>query len=151
ALNAFGAAERHYEAAVDLWPHDDAERAALLLRLGKARYFADMEGADVLADAEELLLEAGDREAAAEAAGFLAILAPPSGESPDKVVEPLDRTRALGQGLEASPTTIGLLLDLVLYLVLAGEHQEAIRLADEALADARALELTELEARALAI
>jgi class 3 adenylate cyclase/tetratricopeptide (TPR) repeat protein len=151
ALNAFAAAERHYAAAVDLWPHDDPERAVLLLHLGKARYYADMDGADVLEDAERMLLDAGDREEAAEAAGFLANLAHQSGEPHENVFEHLYRTRALIQGLEASPTTIDLLLDLALYLVLTGEHQEAIHLANEALADAQAFELTELEARALAI
>ena len=151
ALNAFGAAERHYAAAVDLWPQDDPERAVLLLRLGKARYYADMEGADVLADAERMLIESGDREAAAEAAGFLANLAHQSGEPHETVFEHLHRARALVQVLDASPTTIDLLLDLAIYLVLTGEHEEAIGLANEALAEARELELPELEARALAI
>jgi len=151
ALNAFGPAERHYAAAVDLWPSDDPDRAVLLLRLGKARYYADMEGADVLADAERMLLASGDREAAAEAAGFLANLSHQSGEPHEKVFEHLHRTRTLVQGLDASPTTVDLLLDLALYLVLTSEHEEAIGLANEALVDARTLELPELEARALAI
>ena len=51
SLNAFPAAERYFLAALDLWPEQDLERPSLLLRLGQARYYANTEGADVLADA----------------------------------------------------------------------------------------------------
>jgi class 3 adenylate cyclase/tetratricopeptide (TPR) repeat protein len=151
ALNAFAAAERHYQPAIELWPEDDAERPALLLRLGKARYYADMKGADVLADAERLLLDAGDRESAAQAAVFLANLAHQSGEPHETVFEHLHRAQAFVEGLQASYTMIDVLVDLAVYLRLAGQHEQGIRLANRALADAEALELPELEARALAI
>ena len=150
SLNAFGAAERHYAAALDLWPDDDAERPALLLRLGRARYYADVEGADVLSDAETGLLEAGNRESAAEAANYLALLALHHGETQERVFEHAHRAQAHVEGLGTSRARAQVLLDLAGFLVLAGRHEEAVSLAEEAIRDAEAFELRELEAQALA-
>ena len=44
ALNAFAAAERHYQEAVDLSPEDDPERPWLMLRVGRSRYYAYTDG-----------------------------------------------------------------------------------------------------------
>ena len=150
SLNAFAAAERHYAAALDLWPEDDPDRPVLLFRLGKARYYADVEGADVLSDAETGLLEAGDRESAAEAATYLALLANQRGESQERVFEHAFRAKAHVESLGASRARAQVLLDLAGFLVLAAQHEEAITLAEEAIRDAEALELPELEALALA-
>ena len=136
SLNAFGAAERHYAAALDLWPDDDAERPALLPSLGRARYYADVEGADVLSDAETGLLEAGNRESAAEAANYLALLALHHGETQERVFERAHRAQAHVEGLGTSRARAQVLLDLAGYLVLAGRHEEAVSLAEEAIRDA---------------
>ena len=150
ALNAFSAAERHYAGALDLWPAADPERPSLLFLLGKARYYADVEGADVLADAETGLLEAGDRESAAEAATYLALLALQRGEAHERVFEHALRAQAHVEGLGPSRARAQVLLDLAGFLVLAARHDEAIGLAESAIRDAKALELPELEAQGLA-
>jgi hypothetical protein len=149
-LNAFPAAERYFRAALELWPEEDAEYPSLLLRLGQARYFANTEGADVLADAERLLLVAGDRESAAEAATFLADLAHQRGEPLDVVFEHAHRALALVEDLDVSRSKVEVLVELALYLGLAAEHEQAISFAAQALVDAEALGLEELQARALA-
>jgi tetratricopeptide (TPR) repeat protein len=150
ALNAFAAAERHYRAALDLWARDDAGRPSLLFHLGKARYYADTEGADVLTDAEHMLLEAGDIESAAEAATYLAMLAHQRGERQDRVFEHAYRATALVEGRPASRSRAYVLLDLAGFLGLAAEHERAMELAEQALRDAEELDLPELEALALA-
>jgi predicted ATPase len=66
ALSALEAAERFYGEALTLWPEDDPERPHLLLRYGRVLH-PHGRGEEVLALASEELLDAGDREAAAEA------------------------------------------------------------------------------------
>jgi class 3 adenylate cyclase/tetratricopeptide (TPR) repeat protein len=151
SLNAFAVAERHFRDAADLWPEDDPEWPALLLRLGKARYYSASEGDDVLSDAEHLLLAAEDRESAAEAAMLLADLAHQHGEPQETVFDIAYRAHALVEGLEPSHVKTDVLLDLAVFLSLAADQERAIALATEALRDAQALALREPEARALAV
>jgi class 3 adenylate cyclase len=150
SLNSFPAAARYFRAALELWPELDSERPWLLLRLGKSLCYADMEGAEILAEAEDGLLRAGDRESAAEAAMFLANLAHQSGESQELVFEHAQRALALVEGLGASREKSEMLVELALWLGLVAEHEQAIALSEEALRDAEALELQELQSRALA-
>jgi class 3 adenylate cyclase/tetratricopeptide (TPR) repeat protein len=67
ALSAFSAAVRFYEAALDLWPADEAERAYVLFGLGAARFHAEEAGLAELEEACGALLGHGDPETAAEA------------------------------------------------------------------------------------
>jgi class 3 adenylate cyclase len=150
SLQSFPIAAKYFRAALELWPEDDPERPDLLLRRGKSLYYADTAGAKVLLDAEEGLLEAGDRESAAEAATYLADLAHQLGEPQEKVFEHARRALALVEGVGASRAKVEVLVELALFLGLAAEHEQAIGLAEEALRDAEALELQELQARALA-
>ena len=151
ALNAFDAAVRHFRAAIDLWPADDPERPELLLRLGQSMYYVDRQGEDVFSEAEGALLAAGDRESAAEAAMFLARLAHQSGQSHERVFEHADRALELLTGCGASRAKVEVLIDRANYLALDAEHDEAIRLATEALQDAETLGLLELQADALSM
>jgi predicted ATPase len=70
-LNAFAAANRWYAAALEVWPAGDAERPQVLMRLGRARVYAEQAGGELLAEARDELLNSGDREAAAEAEALL--------------------------------------------------------------------------------
>ena len=151
ALNAFEAAVRHFHAAVDLWPEDDRERPELLLRLGQSMYYVDRQGEDVFSEAEGALLASGDLESAAEAAMFLGRLAHQSGASHERVFEHADRALELLTGLGASRSRVEVLIDRANYLALEAEHDAAIRLATEALRDAEALGLLELQADALSM
>ncbi len=151
SLYAFPAASRYFRAALALLEEQDAERPGLLLRLGKSLYYADMGGADVLADAEQSLLAAGDPDSAAEAAMHLADLAYVHSESHERVFEAAYRALTLVESRGPSPSKVDVLLDLAVLLTLVAEHEQAIDLARRALRDAEALELQEFQARALAI
>ena len=70
SLSAFGAAARFYGSALELWP-EDAERPSLLFRLGGSLWAVGSGGRDELTEAYAGLLELGDVETAAEAAGTL--------------------------------------------------------------------------------
>ena len=75
AVNAYPAAAAHYGDALALWPQDDDERPHLLYRYADALYIADDDRAkDALEDARDALLEAGDREAAAQAELSLSLI-----------------------------------------------------------------------------
>jgi class 3 adenylate cyclase len=150
SLNSFPAAARYFRKALELWPEPDSERPALLLQLGKSLYYADLEGADVLAEAEDGLLAAGDREAAAEAATFRTLLSRARGDPQERVFEHAYRAKALVDDLGPSRSKAYVLLDLANLLGLAAEHDQAIDLATDALGDAQALGLQELGALALA-
>jgi class 3 adenylate cyclase/tetratricopeptide (TPR) repeat protein len=151
SLYSFAAASRYFRSALALWSAQDAERPRLLLQLGMSLYYADMEGADVLSDAEDLLLAAGDPESAAEAAMHLADLAYAQGGSHEQVFEPAYRALSLVEDREPSSSKVDVLLDLAVLLTLVADHDQAIELARRALRDAEALGLREFQARALAI
>jgi class 3 adenylate cyclase len=151
SLNAFAAAERHFAAAVDLWPDEDPELPLLLLRLGTARYYSSDAGDDVLAEAERRLLEAGDPELAAAAAILLADLAHQRAEAKERFFEHAYRALALVEDRPPSRAKIDARLDLAVFLTLAAEQDQAVVFARAALADAETLGLVELQARALAI
>jgi class 3 adenylate cyclase/tetratricopeptide (TPR) repeat protein len=150
SLNSFPAAAQYFRKALELWPERDSERPWLLLRLGKSLYYADNEGADVLSEAEDRLVAARDFEAAAEAATYRGDLAHQHGEPQERVFEHMNRALALVDGLESSRATVEVLVEVAFFLGLAGEHERAVDLAKKALGDAEALELRELQARALA-
>jgi len=149
-LNAFAVAERHYREAHDLWSKDDPQWPWLLLRLGRSLYYAYTEGGEILAEAETLLLAAGDHESAAEAATFQADLANQRSEPSERVFEHLERARALLEDRELSRTKVQVLLEFAHYLGLAMETDQAVAMATQALHDAEALELEEEQASALA-
>jgi class 3 adenylate cyclase len=151
SLNSFAAAARYFRDALSLWPEPDSERPALLLRLGKSLHYADPDSAaDVLSEAEAGLVDVGDDESAAEGATLLADLAQLRGEPQERVFEHAYRAKELVEGLKASRSRLEVLLDLAFFLVVAAEHEQAIALAREALRDAEALDLAELQARAFA-
>jgi class 3 adenylate cyclase/tetratricopeptide (TPR) repeat protein len=147
-LHAFPAAARHFRAALDLWPPDEPERPSLLFRLGKSIYYAETAGAEILEEACDALLTAGDRGTAAEAEAFLANLAYHEGLR-HRVFEHLDRAVALVDGLGPTRSRAEVLVDLANYLSMAREHERTIAAATEALDIARLLGLREVEATAL--
>ena len=150
SLNAFPAAARFFQAALDLWPPADPERPSLLFRLGKSTYYAETAGAEVLTEARDALLAGGDHGTAAEAEAFLAKLAHHAGKR-DRLAEHLDRAVALVEGLGPSQAKAEVLVDLANYLAIAREDERAIAAATEALGIARSLGLRELEASALSM
>jgi len=144
AVNAFAAAARWYTAALELWPADDTERPRLLLRLGRARWLGEDAGADVLAEASEALLAAGDREGAAEAEALIGWLLDFQGQG--LLAEEHDRRAvALLEQSGPSPAKAFALTNLTAALMERGATEEALRVGRQALAMAEALQLDELE------
>jgi class 3 adenylate cyclase/tetratricopeptide (TPR) repeat protein len=146
-LNSFAAAVRWYAAALELWPDGDLERPRLLLRLGRARFYADATAANVLAEARDGLLAQGDREAAAEAEALLARLARWRGQG-EAARQHARRAAALIEGAGPSPAKALVLANLAASLLESGQHEQAIRVGRQAFEMADDLGLDELRARA---
>jgi class 3 adenylate cyclase/tetratricopeptide (TPR) repeat protein len=149
-LHAFPIAAGHYRAALELWPAADGERPELLFRLGKSLYYSETGGAEVLEQARDALLAAGDRGAAAEAESFLAYLAHHHG-SRDQYQEHLESAVALVEGLGPTRSKAEVLVDYANYLSFTCDHDRTTAAATEALQIARELGLPELEASALSM
>jgi class 3 adenylate cyclase/tetratricopeptide (TPR) repeat protein len=148
SLNAFAAAARSYDSALGLYLPDDPGRPRLLLRLGKARYYAEEAGHDSLLEALDGLLAAGDREAAAEAEALLGIY---FGNQGQRALEDehLERAVALLEGVPTSSAKAFTLTAVASSRMMAGRTKEAVRVASEALALAEELGLYERQAHAL--
>ncbi|MGH3132594.1 MAG: ATP-binding protein, partial [Gaiellaceae bacterium] len=147
-LHAFPAAVRFYRAAYELWPVGDAERAYLLLALGRATSFADDTGEDVLEEARELLVAAGDVEGAAEAEWLLSALAWRHGDT-GAADERLDRAVALLEHAPASRTKAEVLAAQSGRYMLSEAFEEAIAVAETALEIAEETEAVEARTSAL--
>ena len=147
-LNAFAAAVRWYTAALDLWPTTDPERPGLLFRLGQARVHAEQAGAELLAEARDGLLLAGDREAAAEAEAMLGRLMWRQGQG-EQGAEHDRRAVTLLQDAGPSHAKTAVLVNLAGTLAFSGDSEEAIEVGRQGLAMADELQLDELRVRAL--
>ena len=149
ALNAFPPAARYYELAVDLWPRDDPERPDLLLRLARARHISGDERRErSLEDARAALLTAGREEQAAEIDALLAEVWWNRGDR-ERCDHHLERAGAGVAELRDSPAKTFVLSQIARYRMLAGEHEDAIQVGEQALAMSARLGLDELRAHAL--
>jgi predicted ATPase/class 3 adenylate cyclase len=147
-LNAFAAAVRFYRGALELWPEGDPERPELLFRYGRARFNAESAGAEVLAEAREALLSAGDRETAAEAIVMLGELAWMKAET-EVAFRHFEEAAALLEDEPSSRAKAYVLCSRSRFLMIADRHEEAIRIGFAALRMAEDLGLAELQAHAL--
>jgi class 3 adenylate cyclase/tetratricopeptide (TPR) repeat protein len=148
ALGAFTAAARQLAAALELWPADDVERPYLLLRCGTALRWAKDEGEKELAQARDLLIDAGDPGTAAEAELLLADIALNRGRL-DRTGEHLDRAGALVGELGASRPKAYVLGHLARFHMIRDREDEAITLGQEALEMADRLGLEQLQVHVL--
>ena len=147
-LNAFAAAARWYVAALELWPVADPERPRLLFRLGRARVHGEQAGGDLLAEARDGLLSAGDREAAAEAESLLSQLAWWQAQG-ERALEHARKAAELLTDAAPSRAKARVLAQLSIQLMLAGKVEQAIGAGRETLAIADHLDLEDMRARAL--
>lgn len=148
-LGAFPAGERFYGAALDLWPRDDPDRPALLLMFGRVLSQTEIGGREeVLTEAREGLLAAGDVAAAAEAEVMLGLVFQRRARRQD-ASEHYARAEELARDLEPSASKAYVISNVSRFLMLAGETEDAIRLGRVALEMATDLELDELRAHAL--
>ena len=147
-LGAFAAAERAYEAAVELWPEDDLELAMVLYQYGRALYLHKDAGADVLGRARDLLLEQGDVETAAVAELHIGDMVWRRGEG-KKAQGHFDRAESLIDGRPPSTEVARAKAHLSRYLMVTGRFEDAIRVGREALGTAETLGADEIHAMTL--
>ncbi len=148
ALGAYAAAERAYAAAVDLWPPDDPERSALLLRYGRTLSLDRDAGSEELTEARDGFLASDQRDAAAEAELLIGDLAWRRGMGEEAQTH-IERAMTLADGLPPTPELAAVKSHLARYFMVAGRHDDAIGIGREALAMARELEQDDLQAFAL--
>jgi class 3 adenylate cyclase/tetratricopeptide (TPR) repeat protein len=149
ALNAFPAAARYYEVAVELWPPHDSELPDLLLELARAHHLSTDERRErSLVRARDALVAAGRNERAAEVDALLAEVWWYRGDRSRCNVH-LERAAAEVAELPDSAAKAFVLSQIARYRMLADELEDAIRIGEEALAMSELLGLEELRAHAL--
>jgi class 3 adenylate cyclase/tetratricopeptide (TPR) repeat protein len=149
ALNAYEAALRFYEEALELTPEDGPERARLLLGRAKA-YFLGVDEArtDLFGDARDAFLAVGDREAAADAQVSETIALRSSGRTRE-AVDGAESAAALLADAPLGATKATVVANWARNLVLAGNYEDALTIGREALEMGSELGLGELQAHAL--
>jgi hypothetical protein len=154
ALNSHVAAARFYRAALDLLPAEDPARGRLLLRLGRALATSGSTAAqgeadfEMLAQARDELLEAGDDEGAADAETQLCIEYWLLGDH-DAAMTHLDEARRLVDPLPPSRSKALVIATASRLLMLASKEREAIVVGEQGLAMAEALGLDDIRAASL--
>ena len=150
ALNAFGSAEGYYAEALALWPDADPERPQLLFRRAEALYVAADERRErALVEARDALAAAGNSATAAEAEAYLSRAAWYAGQRSAAETH-LERAGDLLEGAGPSIAKARVLSFSARLRFLAGDLEDGLRIAEEALALAEELQLDELRAHALA-
>jgi class 3 adenylate cyclase/tetratricopeptide (TPR) repeat protein len=147
-LGAYAAAERSYAAAVDLWPEADPGRPALLFRYGRTQWLAHDTGADLLAEARDGMLEAGEVDAAAEAELMIGDLAWRRGLGEEAETH-VQRALAMTEGRPPTIELAAVRSHLSRFFMVSGRHEQAIRVGREALAIADDLGQDEIKTFAL--
>jgi tetratricopeptide (TPR) repeat protein len=148
ALNAFAAAARSYQSALELWPADDSERPRVLLSYGWALANGRETGREELEEAARGLVKLGDHEHAAQAEIALADADWRVGHR-DAAYAHLERAVSLVDGLPPSAIKARVFSEVSRYHMLGDRAQEAVRIGREALEMASALGLDEVRSHAL--
>jgi class 3 adenylate cyclase/tetratricopeptide (TPR) repeat protein len=149
ALSAFPVARRFYSAAIGLWPEDDDDRADLLFRYARAAH-ADMptQSLELITDARDALLAAGDRAQTAEAEILISEVFWLLGRR-DEGFERVNAAQALIADQPSSYSKAYVVANVSRFATLAGEHEDGIRSGREALAMAEELRIDSLRSHAL--
>ncbi|HJR18847.1 MAG TPA: adenylate/guanylate cyclase domain-containing protein [Actinomycetota bacterium] len=148
ALHALVAATRHYRAALDLLPEGHPRRARVLLYLGRVLRELGERNVEVLEQARDAFLAAGNAEAAGDAESALVDAFWIDGDR-DRAFAHLLRARELLDPLPSSAIKAHAIVTASRFMMLAAQDEEAIRLGREALAIAEELGLDEVRASAL--
>jgi tetratricopeptide (TPR) repeat protein len=149
ALNAFAHAAHLYEQSLELSPGKDPTRPDLLFRRAHALHLAaDERQLEALEAARNALLEAGDRDRAAEAQVLLARAWWYRGTW-DRARSAYEHAVALLGDGSPTPARAQVLAQVSSLMGLEGKPEEAIRVASEALAVAEALGLDDVRATVL--
>ncbi|HWD47304.1 MAG TPA: AAA family ATPase, partial [Actinomycetota bacterium] len=148
SVNSFAAAVRWYGAALERWLADDPERPRLLLRLGETRMYAESAGGELLVEARDELLAAGDREGAARAEARLSTLASWQGRYEQELAH-ARRAVELLEDAGPSPARALVLANLANSLMFGDEAAETVRVGRQALVIAEQLGMVDEQVRAL--
>jgi class 3 adenylate cyclase/tetratricopeptide (TPR) repeat protein len=149
ALGAFPAARRYFGAAVDLWPADDEGRADLLFRNARAAHAVEpTKSLDLIIEARDSLLAAGDTAQAAEAEVLGAEVFWLLGRR-DEGFERVHVAQALIADQPNSYSKAYVFANLSRFAALAGENAEAIRFGHAALAMSDELGIASIRSHAL--
>ncbi len=148
SLNSFASAAGYYENALALAPADAPDRAVVLFGFARAQFLSKGGSADPLTAAADALLDAGNPLLAAEA---LAIAAEAAWDVADResLGENLGRAMELIATLPPSRSKAWIVSQASRFAMLADRNDEAIKLADEALEMAAALDLQDVRVHAL--
>jgi class 3 adenylate cyclase/tetratricopeptide (TPR) repeat protein len=147
ALNAYDAAVRYFRVALELLGEGDT-RGPLLLRIGKALALLGETDFEVLRQAKDELLAAGDDEGAADAETELCDEYWLRGDR-DAAMEHIAEARRLVEPLPASEAKSRVIVLVSRLLMLSAQEDESIRVGEEGLAMADALGVDEVKAAAL--
>jgi class 3 adenylate cyclase len=148
SLNAFDAAARDYDRALELWPADDPEQPRLLFAAAAARFRADVWDDEELVSARDALLTVGDRAGAAEAELMRADTFWLLGRG-DDVFHSLQRTAELAEDLPLSDSKARVYAGLFRLHWLTNREELATSFEQQALAMADELGLKEVRAQVL--
>jgi class 3 adenylate cyclase/tetratricopeptide (TPR) repeat protein len=147
ALNAYDAAVRYFRVALELLD-EGGTRGPLLLRLGKALAALGDTDFEVLQQAKDELLVAGDAEGAADAETEMCDAYWLQGDR-DAAMEHIAEARRLVEPLPASEAKARAIVQVSRLLMLSAHEEDAIRVGEEGLAMADALGVGEVKAAAL--
>jgi class 3 adenylate cyclase/tetratricopeptide (TPR) repeat protein len=148
ALNAYEAAARFFRAALELVGADDRRRGQLLFRLGRSLALLGETDFDLLQEARDELLAAGDVEGAADAETQMCEEHWLHGDR-DAAMTHLAEARRLVEPLPPSEAKARATATASRLLMLAAREEDAIRVGEAALAMATALGLDEIRGAAL--
>ena len=149
SLAAYPAAKRFYKAALELWPSEDPELAEVLFRHARSQHLIEpLDSLDLIVEARDALLAAGERAAAAEAEVLACEIFWLRGQR-DTAFEKLHAAEALAEGAPTSYSTAYVAANLSRFATLAGESDEAIRQARKAMEMAEEIGNDALRAHAL--
>jgi class 3 adenylate cyclase/tetratricopeptide (TPR) repeat protein len=150
SLNAYEAAVRDYERALELWPEDVPERARVLLSLAEQRFRAEIWDERDAAVARDALLAAGDEAGAAVAEILRSEVLWLLGRGED-VLASQERAAGLAESLPVSAAKARVYAGLFRLHWLANRDDPAVTFGDEALAMADELGLREVRAQILSV
>jgi tetratricopeptide (TPR) repeat protein len=143
SVHALAAAVRYFEQAIDLVPAGEQADPHLLFQYGYAQQVLGSPRPDVLEEAGEIFLAAGDPDAAAQCEYTLGWISWQTGDR-DNSWRHWDRAAELVDVRRSTPETAFVLSHLSRANMLAGRFDEAIAYGERALALAEDLGLTDL-------
>ena len=144
-LNAFRAAERYYDAALDLVAQGDPQWPSLRFKLAQATAPTRPHDLEALGEVVAGFLALGNVEDAAEVEAYIAASARNRGHR-DLADEHLDAAVALVADAPLSPAKVRVLAERTRFLMLAGDYEGAILAGQDVLPMAKQLSLDDVRA-----